>query len=175
MYPVDKSDLPSFFKQLKIPSALEKLCLSKSPRENLFGVSEPYKVYSSYGCWDDSEVPSFVPLWESGTEVFAYNLEQKNYCIFSMETLSQGSYFQSRSIMGPIAVLLFSAIEMELDSSDSKDLKSLKRSRELAQSLGFKFLPELASFVHEFQKDFAAGGNKSQHDALIEFCQKHDL
>lgn len=175
MYPVDKSDLPSFFKQLKIPSALEKLCRSKSPRENSFGVSEPYKVYSSYACWDDSEVPSFLPLWELDTEVFAYNLDQKTYCIFSMEALSQGSYFQSGTMMGLITVLLFSTIEMEFDSAESKDLKSLKRSRELAKSLGYQFLPELASFVLEFQKGFAAGSNNSQHDALIEFCRKYNL
>lgn len=175
MYPVDRADIGSYLKKLNVSKNLLNLCNCKSSRENAFGVMEPYKVYSSYAMWDDDEVYTFLPLWESGTEVFAFDLEKKNYFVFSLETLKAPPYFVSSTLTGLIAFLLSNVIESELDELKDKNLKRLKTSQKLAQSFDFPFLDELAICIVSFQEKWAAGLTVSMHDELMEFCRKHAI
>lgn len=175
MYPVDRSELESYLKKLKLTKSVMKLCTSKSPDENPFGVVAPYKVYSSYAAWDETEVYTFLPLWQSGTEVYAFDLERKDYFVFSMEVLSAARYFESSTFKGLIALLMTYVIESEFDDLEVNDFSRLKRGRKIAKAFEFHLLPELVSFVLQYQEKWAADSSISSHLELMGFCREHAI
>ncbi|MBX9668849.1 MAG: hypothetical protein K2X93_14585 [Candidatus Obscuribacterales bacterium] len=178
MYPVDKLERKTYLKNLALPKSLEKLCFAESAFDNEFGVNEPWKVYSrGMSIWDEEEVATFLPLWEIGTTVWAFDLAKEHFLSFSLEAMSDQPTIMCSSVDGLKVWLLASFIESELDEIPDRSLSKLKKSKRLAKSLHFALLEQLAIAIVEFQEDYRESYNQtlSLDDKLVEFCSKHSL